>query len=121
LKYSSHLLIQFSRYTNRVLNYRDIAKLEDHILDSFEGEVYIPSDEEISTYIFSDPVKDPVGSWNTFIQSQLNGKTLGQIPEEDAGAFSESDRDKFILLIMLRLMVLYRFELFLGVMNNPLP
>lgn len=111
-----------TKFVNRILNYRDIQKLEDHILDSFEGEVYVPSDEEIiSQYIFSDPIKDPVGVWRVFINSQLNGKTLSQIPETESSVFAENDRDKFMMLIMLRLMVLHRMDLFLATCNNPLP
>jgi len=111
-----------AKYMNRVLNNRDIQSLEDDILNSFEGEVYIPSDEEIiSKYIFSDPSKDSIGVWSVFLNAQLNGKTLSQLRDSETGIFAENDRDKFLMLIMLRLMVLYKMDLFLASCNNPLP
>jgi len=110
-----------AKFTNRILGYRDIQKLEDIILESFEGEVYIPSDEEIISLALSDPIKDPVGVWQVFLSSQLNGRTLGQMSDNDTSVFAENDRDKLLMLIMLRLMVVYRMDLFLATCNNPLP
>ena len=110
-----------AKFTNRILGYRDIEKLEETILESFDGEVYIPSDEEIVSLAMSDPIKDPVGVWQVLLTSQLNGRTLSQIADNETSVFAESDRDKFLMLIMLRLMVVYRMDLFMATCNNTLP
>lgn len=104
------------RFFNRVISSAaDFDQLEDNILQTFEGELAMPDDEEVleSEYMLnSDPLRDATGVWKLFHETEWNGMPYQEIPSDV--------KDKIALLVLLRIARLCKFNVFFGSVLNPL-
>jgi hypothetical protein len=108
-----------TRFFNRVLSPTDIAQLEEAVLELFEGEVYIPTDEEIIADLDSDPIRNPLGVWRALSVTEVNGKLVYKVARE--GEFLDDNAKDYVqLLVLLRIAAINKFDLFLGSIVNPL-
>ncbi|KAL0478548.1 hypothetical protein AKO1_008135 [Acrasis kona] len=108
-----------SRFFNRILTKADLGKLEEAVLDLFEGEVYIPNDDEISSYLNTDPNIDILGVWKALLVAEIDGR-LAVKTARDSSLLEDCVRDYVMLLVLLRICSAHNFEVYLGSIINPL-
>jgi hypothetical protein len=108
-----------SHFFNRPLAPNNITELENAILELFDGEVFIPEDEKILAWMDSNPATDVVGAWRALGVAEIDGKLATKVSKE-GGLLEDSVKDYVQLLVLLRMAVLHRFDLFLGSIVNPL-
>ena len=111
------------KYFNRSLTEKDMDELEQEILDSFEGTIFIPEDEELVDLILnSDPVKDPLGVWKLLLNLEYNQQPIlaKKRSDEHREPVDSEIATKVQFLALLKLVRIHNFELFFGSVVNPL-
>eukprot|EP00761_Pharyngomonas_kirbyi_P004338 gb/GECH01004342.1/.p1 GENE.gb/GECH01004342.1/~~gb/GECH01004342.1/.p1 ORF type:complete len:505 (+),score=104.55 gb/GECH01004342.1/:1-1515(+) len=105
---------RLAKFTNRTLSFdKGLLELEEFLLDTLDGEVYIPEDNEIISWILADPANETIGPWRVLQESELNGKRLSEIQDLE-------ERNRFVMLLLVRLAIVHRIDLNLGTSTNSL-
>lgn len=95
------------RFLNRVMGREQLQQLSEHILTTMEGEIYIPSDEELRLMLGSDVSKEILGVWRAVADCEYNGKALSALGDTNA-------RNQVLLLVLLRILHLLNADLLLA-------
>eukprot|EP01080_Neovahlkampfia_damariscottae_P005122 gene5122-8720_t len=99
---------------NRVITPFELNSISESLIDNLEGEVYIPNDNEILNFNVSDTFHDSFGSWNLFLESEFNQKTLKELD------LNEEENQIFVLSLLLKSLSKHNFKLFIGTCTNDL-
>ncbi|KAL9651881.1 hypothetical protein ABK040_000227 [Willaertia magna] len=112
------------QFFNKTLSEKDLDDLENYILSSFDGTIYLPEEEELEDLILkSDPMKDPLGVWKLLLSVEYNGKTILSRKQEVNATGNQVDDEtkvKVLFLSLLKLVRIHGFDLFFGSVVNPL-